>query len=31
MIFEAADGSTVIWILEKADHQALGALSLQEF
>lgn len=31
MIFEAPNGSTVIWILENPDHQALGALSLQEF
>lgn len=31
MIFEGPDGSTVIWILENPDHQALGSLSLQEF
>lgn len=31
MIFQGADGSTVIWILENPDPQALGSLSLQEF
>lgn len=31
MIFEAPDGSTVIWILEHPDSEALGALSMQEF
>jgi anti-sigma factor RsiW len=31
MIFEAPDGSTVIWILENPDHQGLGSLRLQEF
>ncbi len=31
MIFQGADGSTVIWILENPDQQSLGSLSLQEF
>jgi hypothetical protein len=31
MVFQTADGSTVIWILENPDQQSLGALSLQEF
>jgi len=31
MVFQTADGSTVIWILENPDQQSLGALSLREF